>query len=419
MAIQQSTTGATAGNLTRYETEYRKHLQDTMTYDQFATENFATFEPRGTTVQIAWATKMQPRPTTAVGNETSDFDPQTIRDVTRSMSRIYMHDGAKWHELVSLKSSLDPVGELMKAVKQNAKESIDALARRVATEGSLVLYGDNTHSSRITLDLGTPGDNMSIDRFVEVKSMLGSWQRDDGLMVVMDDFTYSDLLTASSGVLTSRQAYTEEAARIVYNYELATLSDIKIVVSPYAKAFYGAGADNASAVATTVAASVTTPTANTAGSQIIEVASATNISGSKWLTIGTVQTSTESDATILTEIVRVVGIGTGITVNGSAVTGATATSVLIVGKGPGGGLLYDHSVGAAVENGDTVHASIFGTSKSLAVDHFKYSRYGTLVPKFEDGNAKQWTTLSWKYYGNYGRFDESRLVRVETSARGQ
>ena len=335
-------------------------------------------------MQIAWATKLVPRPTAALGNETSDFDPQTIRDASRTMSRIYMHDGAKWHELVSLKSSLDPITELMKAVKQNASESIDALARRVATEGSLVLYGDNTHSTRITLDLGTPGDNMSIDRFTEVKAMLGSWQRDDGLMCVMDDFSYSDLLTASSGVLTSRQAYTEEAARIVYNYELGTLADIKIVVSPYAKAFYGAGADNASAVATTIATAVTTGH-NNAGATGIEVASASNISTSKWLTIGTVQTSTEADANIITEIVRVGSI--------------SGTTVTIIGKGPGGGLLYDHAVGAAVENGDTVHCTIFGTSKSLAVDHFKFGRYGQLVPKFEDGNAKQWTTASWKYYG--------------------
>jgi hypothetical protein len=303
-----------------------------------------------------------------------------------------------------LKSSLDPVGELMKAVKQNARESIDALARRVATEGSLVLYGDNTHSTRVTLDLGTPGDNMSIDRFTEVKAMLSAWQRDDGLMCVMDDFTYSDLLTASSGVLTSRQAYTEEAARIVYNYELGTLADIKIVVSPYAKAFYGSGAANASAVATTIATAVTTGH-NNAGATGIEVASATNISTSKWLTLGTPQTSTETDANLINEIVRVGSI--------------SGTTVTIIGKGPGGGLLYDHAVGAAVENDDTVHCTVFGTSKSLAVDHFKFSRYGTLVPKFEDGNAKQWTTLSWKYYGNYGRFDESRLVRVETSARGQ
>jgi hypothetical protein len=418
MAIQTSTL-ATAGNLTRYETEYRKHLMETMTYDQFATENKATFEPRGTTVQISWATKMVPRPTAALGNETSDFDPQTIHDTTRSMSRIYMHDGAKFHELTRLKSSLDPVGALMAQVKQNASESIDALARRVATEGSLVIYGDNTHTTRVTLDLGTPGDNMSIDRFTEVKALLASWQRDDSLFCVMDDYTFSDLLTASSGVLTSRQAYTEEAARIVYRYELGTLAGIKIVVSPYAKAFYASGAANASAVSTTVAATVTTPTANIAGSQIVEVASATNISGSKWLTIGTAQTSTEADANIITEIVRVVGIGTGILVNGAAVTGATATSVLVVGKGPGGGLLYDHSVGAAVSNPDTVHCTIFGTNQSLAVDHAEFGRYGKLVPKFEDGNAKQWTTASWKYYGNYGRFDESRLVRVETSARGQ
>jgi hypothetical protein len=149
------------------------------------------------------------------------------------------------------------------------------------------------------------------------------------------------------------------------------------------------------------------------------VASATNISTSKWLTLGTPQTAGETDANITNEIVRVVGIGAAIQVNGVTVTGATTTSVLIVGSGPGGGLMYDHAVGAAVENDDTVHAAIFGTPQSLAVEFAEYGRYGKLVPNFTDGNAKQWTTIGFKYYGNYGRLDESRLVRVETSASGQ
>lgn len=419
MAIQTSTL-ATAGNLTRYEREYRQHWREKRTYDQFATENKSTFEPRGGTIQISWATKLTPRPTGAIGNQTSDFDPQTFHDTTRSMSRIYLHDGLKLHELVKLRSSLDPVKEARMAVRQLGVETIDALARRAMTEGSLVIYGDNTHTTRATLDLGTPGDNMSVDRFNEVKAMMGAWLQDTGLFCVMDDFTYSDLLTSSSGVLTSRQAYTEEAARIVYNYELATLSGVKIVVSPFAKAFYAAGAANASAVSTTIAASVTTPTANIAGSQVIEVASASNISGSKWLTIGTVQTVAEADANIITEIVRVVGIGTSIAINGTTVSGATSTSVLVVGKGPGGGLLYDHSVGAAVSNADTVHCTVFGKSDSLAVDYEpSFGREGKYLEPFTDGNAQQWETFAFKYDGNYGRYDESGMARVETSARGQ
>jgi hypothetical protein len=419
MPIQQSTTGATAGNLTRYGTQYQDTVAESRTYDQLASKVPATFEPRGPTVSYSWATKLTPRPTAAQGVEYADFDPQTFRDVSRTMNLIWVADGVKAHELVRLKSSLDPMGQITGLVSQLASETIDGYARQVATQGSLVIYGDMGHSSRITLDLGTPGDRFNLDRFTEVKSMLGAWGRGGGLMAIITDFQYADLISTNSTILTTRQGYTEEGTDMLYNYQLAKLAGVNVVVSPFAKRFYGAGADNSSAVATTLAASVTTPTANTAGSQIIEVASATNISGSKWLTIGTVQTSTESDATIVTEIVRVAGIGTGILVNGAAVTGATATSVLIVGSGPAGGLMYDHSVGAAVENGDTVHCAVFGTPKSLAVEFQEYGRYGKLVPKFEDGNAKQWTTASFKYWGNFGRMDESRLVRVETSASGQ
>lgn len=419
MAIQTSTL-ATAGNLTRYEREYRQWFRDKATYDQFATENKSTFEPRGGTIQISWANKLLPRPTGALGSQTSDYDPQTLTDTTRTMSRVYMLDGVKLHELVGKRSSLDPQAEIRKAVKQLGMEMIDALARRAATEGDLVTYGDMTHSTRITLDLGTAGDRMNLDRFTEVKTVMGAWQQDRGLFVIMDDFAFQDLLTTSSGVLVNRQAYTEEGKKMIYNWELATLADIKIIVSPFAKAFYGAGADNASAVATTLAASVTTPTANIAGSQIIEVASASNISGSKWLTLGTVQTGAESDANIQTEIVRVSAVGTGITINGSAVTGATATSVKIVGKGPGGGLLYTHATGDAVENGDTVHCCVFGTTESLAVDYDpEWSRYGKYVEPFRDGNGMQWETHTVKYDGNYGRYDESGLFRVEVSASGQ
>lgn len=403
MAIQTSSL-ATAGNLTRYETAYRKHLMETMTYDQLATTNYRTFEPRGDTIQIAWANKLTPRPTTAVGSQTSDFDPQTMTDTTRSMTRQWLADGVKAHELVRLRSSLDPMGELLGLVSQLASETIDALARRIATEGDFVIYGDNTHSTRVTLDLGTAGDRMNLDRFTEVKAVLGAWQTDAGLFVIMDDFAFQDLLTTSSGLLTNRQAYTEEGKKMLYNWELATLAGIKIVVSPYAKAFYGSGAANASVVNTTLATAVTAGS-NSAGSPYIEVAANTNISTSKWLTLGTPQATTETDANLTNEIVRVASV--------------SGTTITIIGKGPGGGLLYSHAVGDAVKNDDTVHCSIFGRSDSLAVDFGEYGRFGKLVPKFEDGNAKQWTTASFKYYGNYGRFDTARLVRVETSASGQ
>jgi hypothetical protein len=402
--IQQSTVGATAGNLTRYETEYRDTVMAERTYDQLASKNNATFEPRGSTIQVAWAAKLTPRPTVAQGVEYADYEPQYFRDVTRTMSLVWIADGMKAHELVRLKSSLNPMAEGTKLVGQLAMETIDSLARQVATQGNLVIYGDGGHTTRVTLDQGTPGDRFNLDRFTEVKSMLGAWGRGGGLMAIVTDFQYADLLGTNSTILTTRQGYTEEGADMLYNYQLSRLAGVNIVVSPFAKRFYSAGAANASAVATTIATGLTA-TANQAGGTTIEVAASTNISTSKWLTLGTIQTSTESDTTIRTEIVRVSSI--------------SSTTVTIVGSGPGGGLMYDHAVGEAVENDDTVHCAIFGTPQSLAVEFQEYGRYGKLVPNFTDGNAKQWTTIGFKYFGNYGRLDESRLVRVETSASGQ
>lgn len=369
--------------------------------DQFAMPVGKTFEPKGATVQRAWLQKAQPRPTSAVGNENADFEPQTLRDASASMTLQYLADGLKAHDLAFLKSSLLTPEAISAAVGQLAMETIDALARRAATEGNLVAYGGSTQvSARSTLDLGTAGHRMLIDNFTIARAVLGAWLKDSGLFVVMDDFQYADLMITSGSVVTSALTYTEKGLESLYNYEMGELLGIRIIVSPHAKAFYGAGAANASAVSTTVAASTT---ANVAGAKTIEVAANTNIVAGMWLTVGTVQTAGENDDTLITEVVRVAATPSG-------------TTVTIVGSGAGGGLKYTHSVGATVKNPDTVHCAIFGTKQSLDVAFDKFGRYGELVPPFADGNAKQWTAASFKYWGGYAILDQSSLMRHETSA---
>lgn len=400
MAIQTSTL-ATAGNLTKYETEYRMGAEGSRLYDQMATELKNTFEPRGATTQVAWATILQPRPTTAVGSETSDFEPQTWTDVTTTITKQWLADGFKRHELQELKSALNVRATNAMLVGRLAMETIESVARRAATEGSVVFYGDGTHTTRLSLDLGTAGDNLTLKNFYNAKTFMSNWQHNNALFAIITPFQYADLLTVASGnAITNRAGYTEEGKRILYNFEVGTLADIKLIVSPNAKRFYAAGAPNASVVGTTLNGAVA------AGARSIVVASNSNITAGMWLTIGTAQTGAESDTTIITEIVYVNATPSG-------------TTVSVTGSGPGGGLMYAHASGVAVSNADTVHAAVFGHSESLAVDYEKYGRFGQAVPPFMDGNAKQWETHSFKYYGNYGRLDESQLIRIETSASGQ
>ena len=406
MAIQTSSK-ATAGNLTKYETEYRMGADARRTYDQLAVELNKTFEPNGVTTQVAWATPLVPRPTTAIGSETADFEPQTWIDTTTSITKVYINDGFKRHELQELKSSLNVRATNAELMGRLAMETVDAIARRAATEGSVAFFGDlsaSAHTSRSTLDLGTANDRLTFNAFSAVSSFMANWQHENDLVAIITPFQYNDLLVSGTGNLfLSSAGYTERGKEILYNFEVGQAAGIRIVRSPLAKRFYGAGAANASAVSTTVAASTT---ANLAGARTIEVAANTNIVAGMWLTVGTVQSSTESDDTLITEAVYVNATPSG-------------TTVSITGSGPGGGLMYTHAVGATVKNNDSVHCAVFGHSESLAVDFAKFGRYGQPVAPFQDGNAKQWETHAFKYFGNYGRLDESQIIRVETSSSVQ
>jgi len=123
-----------------------------------------------------------------------------------------------------------------------------------------------------------------------------------------------------------------------------------------------------------------------------------------WLTIGTVQTANESDATILTEAAYVTDT-------------TTATAVAIVGRGPLGGLMYAHDNAAACTDSASAHLAVFGGPNSLVKIFSKeLGEYGELVGPFETGNAKQWTNFSWKGYWGFGIVNQADVIRVETSA---
>jgi carbon monoxide dehydrogenase subunit G len=317
------------------------------------------------------------------------------------MSLSYIADGLKAHDLAKLKSSLNmDYGQI---VGQLASETIDSLARRAATEGNVVVYGDGSISARSSLDLGTAGHRLTADTFAYVNALTGHWAHGaDSMFAVVDDFQYMDLLWTSGNKLIEKALYSKGSDDVLYNFEAGQLAGFRIVRSAWAKSFYGAGAANASAVSTTIAASAT---ANIGGARTIEVAANTNIVAGMWLTVGTLQTSTESDATIITEPVQVASV--------------SSTTITVNGRGPGGGLMYDHAVGATVKNSDTAHCAVFGSKESLIVEFGEYGRYGMTGAPFQDGNARQWTTYWLKYFGNYGRHDETKLVRVETSASKQ
>lgn len=282
---------------------------------------------------------------------------------------------------------------------RNKNEVIDSLARKAATQGNWVIYGTNT--TRATQDSGTAGDRLTEAKFLKVSQFTQNWAGnrlpDKTLMCLTDVFCVGDLLNASGGALLTRAAYTEQGLKYIQNDEVGILHGIRVIKSPLAKVFYGAGADNASPVATTLSS------AATALDKTITVTANTNIAVGMWLTVGTVESSTTEYLT--TEVCYV--------------TGVSATTITVIGGGVNGGLRFSHAALAAVENGDAVHAAVFGGPNSLAKVYGTLGEYGELVGPKVDGSADDFIISSWKWWGGYARLNEGWLIRAECSSSNQ
>jgi hypothetical protein len=98
------------------------------------------------------------------------------------------------------------------------------------------------------------------------------------------------------------------------------------------------------------------------------------------------------------------------------VTGASTTTLTIIGEGENGGLRFDHAAGTAVRNADSVYTIVFGGPGSLLKLYDPATgEFGKVVGPKVSGMADQWASIAWKFYGGYGKLTENRLLRGEYS----
>jgi hypothetical protein len=180
--------------------------------------------------------------------------------------------------------------------------------------------------------------------------------------------------------------------RAIMSFEFGEIGGFKVISSPFAKVFWGAGAANASAIATT-----TTVVAN-ALDKTITVAANTNMDVGDYVMIGTIETANTFYPTN----------------EYCLITGIASLVITIAGEGANGGLRYDHASGSTVSNADAVFPVAFGGPSSLAkLYDTDIGEYGQIVGPKKDGLLDQFGSLGWKWYGNYGRWVEPWMIRGE------
>ena len=208
----------------------------------------------------------------------------------------------------------------------------------------------------------------------------------------MHPYVFHDI--SESGNVDAIGTYQDKGIHL--NFELGQVGPFRLVVSPYAKVFFSAGADNASACATTLDGA-TNPLATSFTTADDKSATATTV---PW-TIGTEETANTFYPTNEQVMVNTV----------------TTTAVsAFVGQAENGGLRFAHANGAAVRNADSVYTIAFGGPGSLVKVYAPgVGEFGEVVGPKESGLANQFTSIAWKFYGGYARLTDNMILRGEYS----
>ncbi len=393
-----ATTGAvalTSSTRTQYESMYEDSATRNRTYDQLAMP-IARDDFLGTSHQFNFLSHMQPG-TTAI-SEVQDITFQALREATTTVSPVSRGEGIQVSELLLLQNFLNYMTMMYKRVGEGAMETIELLASAQACAGS----NKYSYVARASLDKDTSTHRASDSLFSLASSIMGEldipgWLDGNGGFVgacIMPPAAYHDI--REGGNVDSIGLYQQ--AGIHLNFEVAKIGPWRLIVSPWAKVFGGAGADE-----TTYNIDTTLASAANKGATTITVSAATNFANwaRGWLTIGTEETGDTHQS--VNERVRYSSI--------------SSTTVTIVGSGPNGGLRYDHASGAGVRNADSVYTMVFGGPESLVHMYATpIGPYGQVVGPDRVGSLEQWVALAFKYYGNYGRLAENRLFRCEVSS---
>ena len=404
MAIQTAAAASGASALgdsirSRYLSDYEQAAEMVRLYDQLAYPVGQDMSrlARGSSVTIPFIGDMQPG--TSAISETVDVTPQVLEDTTTTLTPTSRAEALQASELLLMQAYTDYGQERFRAVGKNAMETIDNLAKDAATKGDLVIR----ETTRAALASGSTGHRADDGLFTEASTLMntlkcpGFVKGGAAWAAIMHPAAYHDI-REQGNVLAVGQY---QAADIILNFELGAIGPFRLVVSPWAKVFGGAGADCAadSIVATTLACQAD------ALATSVTVAAGEHMDGKAvYYTIGTEETGSTHYPT--NEIVRYIS--------------HAALVATIVGEGPNGGLRFTHASGSSFRSASNVYTIVMGGPRSLAkVYQPSVGPFGTVVGPKKDGIVDQFVTLGWKFYGQYGIIAQNRILRAEVSASVQ
>ena len=405
MAIQTVAAASGASALSdsvrdRYLSDYEQAAELVRLYDQLAYPVATDMSrvARGSAVKIPFLGDMQPG--TSAISETVDITPQVLEDTTATLTPTSRAEALQSSELLLMQAYTDYGQQRFRAVGKNAMETIDNLAKDAACKGELVIR----HAARSALAAGSTGHRADDGLFTEASTLMNTLKC-PGFPVkggaawaaIMHPAAYHDI--REDGNVVSIAQY--QKADIILNFELGAIGPFRLVVSPWAKVFGGAGMDSsADNIVNTTLACQADALATT-----VTVADGEHMDGTVlYYTIGTEETG--STHYPQNEIVRYIS--------------HTALVATIVGEAANGGLRFTHATTDRFRSASNVYTIVMGGPRSLAkVYQPSVGPFGMVVGPKKDGLVDQFVSLGWKFYGQYGIIAQNRILRAEVSSSVQ
>ena len=400
MTVQQ-TSNLSNSIRTQYVADYLDRVYSQRLYDQIASP-VGGISPeqaiQGSAVQVPYLSSMNITTTTI--SQTADMTPQILYDAVASTSVTSRGEALQWAEALDIEVYTDYAQRRIAKIADNAAESLELVAINAAVNGSFV----ERAAARASLDAGTASHRASDSIFrkmhgrllsLRVPGFINERMEANVWAAIMHPFVFHDI--SESGNVDAIGTYQDMGIHL--NFELAQVGPFRLLVSPNAKVFFGAGLANANTFVTSMA-TATSPL-NVAFTLTDTPTNATGCFNVPF-TIGTLETSTTLYPT--NEQIMI----------SSAVTDTVCD--VFVGIGENGGLRFAHAATDTIVNSDSVYTIVFGGPESLyKVYAPSVGEFGDIVGPKTSGLAEQFSSVAWKWYGNYGRLTENRILRGEFS----
>jgi N4-gp56 family major capsid protein len=390
----QITSNLTNARFTKYIPDYIRAAMFSRVYDALASApaNNADLY-RSSSIVMNFLSDLEPGVTEIPEN--TDVSPVSFRDSTSTITPTSRYNAIEVSEKLMNQAGTNYAQERFELLGKNMMESVDLLAQAEATQGALRYAG----AARTSLDAGTAGHLLTDSVFSKATADLQTfkvpgWEDPASgqpkWFAIMHPYAFADLRATANIVAISQY----QKASILLQYELGELGPFKLIVTPWAKTFWGGGAANASAIETTLNGAVN------ALAKTIVVAANTNMDVGDRVLIGSHETGATHYPTNETV----------------TITGVNSTTITIAGEGANGGLRFDHQTGVAVSNDDNVGTVVFGGPQSLTkIYDPAVGEYGAVVGPKTEGMLDHLYTLAWKWYGTYDLGIENRILRYEVA----